>query len=38
MDNRGGNGILELKKEEKVWIGKRDIVLGEKFHTIISRK
>ena len=29
MQNRGGNGIVKLtKNEEGVWVGKRDIVLG----------
>lgn len=28
--NRGGNGIISLKKNERgIWIGKRDIILGK---------
>jgi protocatechuate 3,4-dioxygenase, beta subunit len=28
--NRGGNGVIKLKKNEKgVWVGKRDIILGK---------
>jgi len=29
LKNRGGNGILKLKKEKEWLVGKRDIVLGE---------
>jgi len=29
-ENRGGSGVIELKKNNKgVWIGKRDIILGK---------
>lgn len=28
MRNRGGSGVISLKKENGVWVGKRDIVLA----------
>jgi protocatechuate 3,4-dioxygenase beta subunit len=29
ITNRGGNGILRLEKQDSIWVGRRDIVLGK---------